>query len=284
MSKQYCFCTLAVGKRYRIHAKMLAADIREHAPGIPFIILTDRPQEFESVPNVLAYLHRLQSVKGYHDKRVVLEKAITRFDSCVFVDADIRILETVPKTLPFSAGIVARYGCSIIKHNSADKVRAGFELIKAGATALNLNLENVYWFHEFMFLFSKQQGKEKAFFDCWRSLSYEFEMNGIYAGEGNVMGLAAAATGLNINFHRSDFFPCFKDSIQKENVRTGKADPKAMADEFKIHRSIEYPERSLVQKVAEKLQVKSGFYHRLAKLKLSQHPAPSLANKMRSLS
>ena len=261
---------------------MLAADIQKHAPDIAFIVLTDRPQEFERIPNVLAHSHRLQSVKGYHDKRLVLEKALTLFESCVFVDADIRILGAVPKALPFSTGLVARYGCSITKHNSTDKVREDFTLIQRSASALNLNLKNVYWFHEFMFLFSKQQGKERAFFDCWRSLAREFEMNGIYAGEGNVMGLAAAATGLDIRFHRSDFFPCFKDNIQKENVRTGKADPKAMADEFRIHRSIEYPERSLVQKITEKLQEQTGFYHRLAKLKLSEHSS-SLADRMRDI-
>lgn len=250
---------------------MLAEDLQKYAPGISLVILTDRPRDFEQLPNVSAFAHRLQSVKGYHDKRFVLEKALKEFESCVFVDADIRILGPIPKLLPFSPGLVARYGCGIIKHNFTDKARAAFSPIQTTAKALSLNLETVFWFHEFMFLFSKQQGRETAFFNHWQTIAREFEINGVYEGEGNVMGLAAAASGLNINFHRQDFFPCFKDNIQKEKIKNGQANPQAMAREFRIHREIEYPERSLVQKAANRMQTKAGFYNRLAALRIKAY-------------
>lgn len=267
MPKNYCFCSLAVGKRYRLHAQMLAEDLQKHAPGIPFVVLTDKPKDFRDLDNVQAYPHRLQSVKGYHDKRFVLEKALERFDTCIFVDSDIRALGPVDENLAFPPGLVARYGCGIIKHNSTDKSRPAFSQIQSVADALRLNLEDVLWFHEFMFLFSKQQGKEKAFFRHWESIAHYFEQNGIYDGEGNVMGLAAAVSGLDIHFHRSDFFPCFKDNIQKEKIKQGQADPDAMVDEFKLHHAIEYPRRSLVQKVTDKVQSKAAFYRRLIELK-----------------
>ena len=84
MSEDYCFCTLAVGKRYRNHAKILAKDIQVNAPHVSFIVLTDEPADFQEYSHVIAIKHRLQSVKGYHDKRFVIEKSLERFDTCVF--------------------------------------------------------------------------------------------------------------------------------------------------------------------------------------------------------
>ncbi len=265
--KHYCFCTLAVGRRYRTHAKMLAEDMQRHAPTATFILLSDKPSEFKQYPNVRAFFHQIQGVKGYHDKRFVIEKALSLYESCVFVDADIRMLGPVPRDLPFLSGIVARYGCGIIKHNSTIKVRESFGPIQEIARALSLDLEDVFWFHEFMFLVSRQQGKEKDFFRLWQSISYYLESKGVYSGEGNAMGLAAAKSGFDINFHRHDFFPSFKDNIHKENIKTGKADPQLMAAELKIHREIEYPQRSLIQKVARRISQNAAFYYRLLRLR-----------------
>ncbi len=267
-SKHYCFCTLAIGRRYRTHAKMLAEDMQRYAPTAAFILLSDKPDEFKQYPNVRAFSHRIQSVKGYHDKRFVIEKALSLYESCIFVDSDIRMLGPVPEDLPFLPGIVARYGCGIIKHNAIIKVRDSFKPIQEVARALQLNLEDVLWFHEFMFSVSRQQGKEKDFFRLWQSISYYLECRGVYGGEGNAMGLAAAKSGFDINFHRHDFFPSFKDNIHKEKIKTGKADSQAMAAELKIHREIEYPQRSLIQKVGRKVSQNATFYYRLLRLRV----------------
>ena len=52
MSKRLCFCTLAVGSRYRAHAQLLAADIQRDAPDIPLSVLTERTDEFIDFPHV----------------------------------------------------------------------------------------------------------------------------------------------------------------------------------------------------------------------------------------
>lgn len=65
MAEKFCFCTLAVGNRYRTHARMLAKDIQQHAPDSTFVVLTDRPSDFAEFAHVMAFKHRLQSVKGY---------------------------------------------------------------------------------------------------------------------------------------------------------------------------------------------------------------------------
>lgn len=76
MTDTFCFCTLAVGNRYRTHARMLANDIQQHSPITSFVVLTDRPNDFKNYSNVIAFKHRLQSVKGYHDKRFVIENLL----------------------------------------------------------------------------------------------------------------------------------------------------------------------------------------------------------------
>jgi hypothetical protein len=59
MVNNWCFGTLAVGKRYREHAINLAKDIQLYAPKISLIVLTDKPEEFIEYPVVQAIEHRL---------------------------------------------------------------------------------------------------------------------------------------------------------------------------------------------------------------------------------
>ncbi|MGC1310025.1 MAG: hypothetical protein WA885_22585 [Phormidesmis sp.] len=268
MNSQYCFCSLAVGQRYRTHAKMLAEDLQKYAPETLFVLLTDKPKAFEPYPNVRPLFHRVRSVKGFHDKRFVLEKALELFESCIFVDADMRVLGPVPQAIHFQPGLVARYGCGILKHTASDKVRPSFALIQAVAQALQLDLEEVSWFHECLFTCSRQQGKEKDFFQMWQSIAYYFESKGVYDGAGNVAGLAAAKSGFHLGFHRQDLFPYFKDNIQKEKIKQGTADPTLMAAEFQTHREIEYPRRAFAQKVTDKVTTTMGRSYRLLNLRL----------------
>ncbi len=264
----YCFCSLATGQRYRAHAKQLAQDLQKHAPETVLLLLTDKPKEFDPFPNVQAVPHRLQSVKGYYDKRFVIRQAFSQFEACIFVDSDIRVLGPIPETLELTPGLMARYGCGIIKHNTQLKIRPAFPLIQETAQALNVDLEETVWFHEFMFSLRKQQGKEEAFLEAFEHIGERFERAGTYDGVGNVMGLAAAASGLTVTFHREDWFPCFKDNIQKEKIKSGEADPNVMKAEFAQHREIEYPQRTLPQRIKHRLMSEAGFFYRLAKLRL----------------
>ncbi len=276
MQAPYCFCTLAVGDRYRQHAALLAQDLLRHAPQVPLLLLSDRPEAFKAFPNVQGILHHLQSVKGYHDKRFVLMAALDRFESCLFVDADVRVLGPLPEHMGFMPGIVARYGCGIIKHNTEGKVRPAFKLIQSVAQTLDLKLTEVTWFHEFMFMVGRQKGKEKDFFRDWEAIAHYFQSQGIYDGEGSVMGLAAAYSGFDIHFQRRDFFPCFKDSIQraKSSAKTDAiaATPRnatdEFAEEFRRQVEIEYPQRSLHQKIIHRLTAQTAFTYRWLKFHL----------------
>ena len=122
--QNFCFCTLAIGERYRNLALLLAKDIEKYSPSRKLIILTDKPKHFQQQNNVLAYLHHPQSVKFYNDKRFVLQKSLELYDSCIFMDSDMRIVDFVPPQLNFRPGIVAYSTCSVKKHNTRKKAKA----------------------------------------------------------------------------------------------------------------------------------------------------------------
>jgi len=271
MAENYCFGTLAVGQRYRKHAQVLAEDIQQHAPGVWLIVLTDRPADFASYPQVRPVRHRLQSVKGYHDKRFVVAKALETFETCIFLDADVRIIGAVPETMEFLPGITARHGCGILKHNTRkNRDSKALPLIRDTAHRLNLDLQDVPWLHEFMFAFTRQADLSQDFFDAWEEIANFFQSKGIYGGEGNVMGLAAEKVGISFRLKSHDWFPLFKDNIEKERIKNGQSSPTVKKAYFEEHREIEYPKRTLLGKVVHKLQSKTSFWYRLLKFRATQ--------------
>jgi hypothetical protein len=212
--KEFCFCTLAVGKRYREHTKMLAQDLQIHMPSTNLCVLTDQPEDFQKFSHVLAFKHHLQSVKGYHDKRFVLETSLSLFESCMFVDSDVRVLGPAVEEMHWLPGLTARAGCGLIKHMEKNiKDHREIELIKLAAEKLNIDLHLVQWLHEFMFVVRRQDGLENRFFEFWQTISYFFELQGMYHGEGYSMGLAAAKVGMTFNFFRQDKFPQYSGQI-----------------------------------------------------------------------
>src|SRR5216110_805184 len=98
-----CFCTLAIHAPYRRRARRLCA-----APTLPWIVLTDEPADFATLPvrairhaptgpMAVDYLARLsptgegRGAAAYHDKRFALLAALEDFDTAIYVDADSRI-------------------------------------------------------------------------------------------------------------------------------------------------------------------------------------------------
>lgn len=267
MADGFCFGTLAVGDRYCQHAQMLAKDIQNYAPTRKLIVLSDRPQDFQQYSQVLAFPHQLQSVKGYHDKRFVLEKALSLFETCILLDADVRIIGSVGTDLKWPPGITARAGCSLAKQLQDIRKPYEIEVIQTVARYLDLDVNNVQWLHEFMFAMTRQNGKEAEFFQLWQTISYFFESQGIYYGEGYAMGFAAAKVGLDFGFDRTDWFPFFKDNIEKVRIKNGQSQRQDKQPYFDTHHKIEYPPRSLPQKAWMKLKKSVSLYPRLWRLR-----------------
>ena len=108
MEKDFCFCTLAISKRYCIITKKLALDLKQYAPKTSLLVCTDLPDEFNNQTNVIAFRH---SQKGIfvcnNDKWFVIEKALSMFNTVIFIDADTRITAKVPDNMEFLPGITA---------------------------------------------------------------------------------------------------------------------------------------------------------------------------------
>ncbi|MBD2193955.1 MULTISPECIES: hypothetical protein [Calothrix] len=268
MSQEFCFCTLAVGKRYRHHARMLAQDIQQYIPATALCILTDEPEDFREFTHVLAFKHRLQSVKGYHDKRFVLEKSLSLFNSCMFLDSDVRVIGAVEKPMNPLPGITARTGCDLLHHIANINSCKEIQVIEEVAQKLDIDIQKVQWFHEFMFFMRKQDELEKKFFQFWETISYFFETQGIYHGEGYAMGLAAEKVGLMIRFDREDKFPFFKDNIELIRIKNGQSDLQEKAIYFQMHQEIEYPKLSILRRIINKLIKHSIFLYRILRLKI----------------
>jgi hypothetical protein len=258
----YCFCTLAIGKRYRRHAMMLAEDLQKYAPHARFIVLTDQPKVFQ-LPNTKAFKHRLQSVGGYHDKRFAIAKALSYAQSCIFLDSDVRILGNVPTHMDFAPGITVRISSEILEPNRPQKL---LHAAQESGKELSLELQSVRCFHEAVFVVTCQNGLEKEFLELWGQLADEFELQGLYRNEGCVAAIAAAKVGLSFQTEYYDRFPFFKDVIERERL---KSNPCAMQEKqiyFDLHKQIESPARSLPQKALNKLSKKLVHLYRVVKL------------------
>ena len=193
----FCFCALALGEKYRILAKELARDLEKNAPGRTFIIGTDRPSDFKEYNNVSAYKQYQQGILHcYHDKRFPIAKSLETFSTAILVDADTKFLGKIPNAIDLVTGI---NGCheELIPHVKKYTPERLSRLEKI-ATKLNINLENTQFIGESLLIVSRDEGKEKEFIKEWGEIGRYLELRGIYSGEGNIIGIAAARVGWDV--------------------------------------------------------------------------------------
>jgi hypothetical protein len=264
--KDFCFATLALGKKYRYLALLLAEDLEKYSPNTSFVILTDNPREFSGRSNVLAFKHRQQGVKCWHDKRFVLAKALELFDTCIFINADMRILGDVSGDIEWLPGITARSGTSILKHN--ENRHKTLAIIKDLADKLDLKLEEVKWINEFLFTVKRDAGKEIEFLRLWEMMAPYFEIQGVHDGEGNAIGMAAVKAGLPLRLDSIDRFPFFNDRIEAERIKRGLVDPNEKLIYFEIQKKLEHPHQSKLEKLANKVSNKLMYFYRSLRLKV----------------
>jgi hypothetical protein len=194
----FCFCTLALRKKYQQLTKTLAEDLQKYAPQSKIVVGTDAPQYFDNVPNVIAFKHNQKSILHcYNDKRFVLAESLKLFPTAIFIDADTRLIESLPDSLDFTLGIV---GCnqSLVEHNKKYRPRDFPNLIKV-SEKLGISSEGVKWIGESLFIVTRDEGKEQEFLEWWGKIALYLEMKGMHSGEGSIMGLAAAKVGWTVD-------------------------------------------------------------------------------------
>ncbi|PSO61077.1 MAG: hypothetical protein BRC35_00710, partial [Cyanobacteria bacterium QH_10_48_56] len=99
-NNNFCFCTLALGKPYRLQAKNLIEDLERYASNHKVIVGTDYPSFLNNYPNVVAFPHKQKgTLHCYHDKRFAIEKSLESFQAAIFTDSDARIVDKVPEDI-----------------------------------------------------------------------------------------------------------------------------------------------------------------------------------------
>ena len=210
-----CFCTLAIHGAYRERARLLVGD----APGVPWIVLTDEPREFEGLkvrairhvptgPMAIDFVTKLPPLgngrgrPAYHDKRFALQAALEEFDTAIFVDADTRI-RSMPKFPVLRPGIavVKEVNASIAEHLSryGSHRRPAFEKLAVQLTGDVEMINSARWCSEALFAITKD-GNEGKFFETWERCAELLQSEGLFTGEGGVIGLAAVCAGWTVDY------------------------------------------------------------------------------------
>lgn len=210
-----CFCTLAIHPPYRQRARRLLAD----APGVPWVVLTDEPDDFEDLPvrairhaptgpMASDFLTRLPPTgnarPAYHDKRFVLQAALEEFDSAIFMDADTRIT-SVPDLPHFRPGlaVVEELQTTIADHLTrwGQARLPAFEQLAVHLTGDPNTLKSARWVQESLIVITKD-GNESRFFEAWARAADFLHAREVFTGEGGVIGLAAAYAGWTVDYKR----------------------------------------------------------------------------------
>ena len=235
MEKDFCFCTLAISKRYCIFAKKLALDLKQYTPKTSLLVCTDLPDEFNDQTNVIAFRH---SQKGIfvcnNDKRFVIEKALSMFNTVIFIDADTRITAKLPDNMEFLPGITAKsfYNIAEAKINKKRKHELG--ILTKLIDKLNLSLENVNWISPNLFAITKDEGKEITFIEQWDKIARYIQLKAInsrylHREDGNSIGVAAAKVGLTV---RSKGIEELRKIIKHEYVTSHSGKSKTILDKL----------------------------------------------------
>lgn len=259
---EFCFCSLAIGQQYRALALLLAQDIEKYSPNTVFIVLTDKPQDFRHQSNVISYKHQQQGIKCYHDKRFAISKALLHCDSCIYIDADMRIIAPMaPIEWIHEAGIAARACDSMSKKyvkitekTANSKLEKEYIITRQAAKKLDLDKDwqNIKFIYEYLFAVTKDNGKEVKFIEYWGKLAPYFELNGVLDGEGNAIGLAAAKAGLTVRWCEMKGISFFKDRTEMVRVKKGESSMEEMSVYFEKQRQLEYS-GSVVTRIYTKL-------------------------------
>jgi hypothetical protein len=198
--QNFCFCTLALGNRYRLMAKELAEDLEKYSPGTSIIIYTDSPNDFKDCQNIIAFKHYQKSIlRCVNDKRFVLEKALSIYPVVIYIDADTRILSSIPDNIQWQPGITS-LSKNLLQHMKK-YLPESLETCKQLASKLDQPdlLDKAKWIGDSLYVVARDEGKEIDFLKTWEIIVSYLELKGQHINDGNIMGLAVAKIGWNVH-------------------------------------------------------------------------------------
>lgn len=277
--RNFCFCTFTSGATYRALTKLLARDLEKYAPEISFIILTDKPDDFSQHKNVCAFEHKRQAISYHHERRFAIAKSLEKFHSCMYLDADLRICAPVPQNMNWLPGITARSCTYMINHikeqiDKKDPPRPqaldDFKFYKKMARKVGLDIETdrVMYLNEFLFVVTRDDGKELEFLKYWDKLAIYSALNGHFEDPGFPIGMAAKKAGLELRLDRMDGLDFFDDRVEKIRISKGQSDLASKKEYFDAQYRIENSQRPFLQKMIGKIRKTVDFYYRSIRLNI----------------
>ena len=199
MSKSFCFSILALKPKYQLLAKKFAQNLENKSPETTVVIGTDNPSAFNDCSNVFAFkLEKKGILHCYHDKRFVIEKALTKFDVAIQIDADTKIVSSLPESINASTGLAAVHIENLVEHAQKYNPERLIYLRKL-ADKLDVEIESVSYIGESLFAVHADGDKTSEFLKQWDLTARYLELHRIHAGSGHGIGLAAAKAGLEIS-------------------------------------------------------------------------------------
>ncbi|MBD3296789.1 MAG: hypothetical protein GF392_05420 [Candidatus Omnitrophica bacterium] len=220
-AEDLCFCTLALGGRYREMARAAADGLKKFFPGVELVILTDSPGYFSGCGNVRAYRHRQTGIlHPYQDKRFAIQKALSLHGTVIFMDADTGIKRKPFRDARFDPGITT-ISEDLVEHIEKT-VPSRLPRVRGLCGKLGLDPRDCKWSGEALVVVKKNGGKERKFLDIWDRAGRYLQIHGIVSGVGIPMGVAAAAAGLKIHSgaHYEELRSCM-DHVDASNQRPG---------------------------------------------------------------
>lgn len=198
MNNNFCFSILALGSKYQLLAKNFAEDLEKYSQETTVVIGTDNPDTFKDCSNVFAFkLKKRGILYCYHDKRFVIEKALTEFKVVIQIDADTRIINSLPKSINHSTGLAAVHIENLVEHVQKYNPERLSHLCKL-ANKLEIDINTVSFIGEALFAVCRDGDKTSEFIKQWDLIARYLQLHGIHSGEGNGIGLAAAKAGLEV--------------------------------------------------------------------------------------
>ena len=259
----FCFCTAAYGQLYRNLCRMLAQDLAKNAPGKTLILYTDKASDFVDLENTECYEKPMVGIGAYHYRRFAIRKALEKFDFCICIDSDVRIIEPVDLQFTVQPGITARSCCPFNKHEQkildgtqTDQKRLWqYSIFCSMAEKMGINPQNpeLTWVNEFMFIVARDSGREIEFLDWWDRLALYAELRRNPKGPCKQIALGAFQSGVEIRRDEMPGLTFFDDRIYVYYRERGAPLDERMEQCLVEQQSLETKKKSVLDRAKQKL-------------------------------
>ncbi len=248
INNNFCFCGLALGKKYRDCAVNVGKDLAKYHPGIQYVILTDRAEDFKQSSNIIPIQHSQDSIMfPYHDRRLVIKIALETYDMTIQIDTDIKFKKQLllPSEILQVKGVTGNIK-NLKQHLSKWQPDNLYHYQKV-AEKLDIDFDNAPYLGEFVFAVSRFQGIETDWIEQWGKIGRYLELHKIHGADGPAIGLAMLKSGMPY---------CATDWSY------------LMEAEYLDHLKFSSGKKKIEKTEWEKLQFKLNYHYRLNKARL----------------